>query len=278
VPHLIRGRRARARLNAFIYDIIRERRADPHDRGDLLSMLLLAEDEEDEGRRMTNVQVRDEAMTILLAGHETTANALTWTWYLVSQSPEIGRALHDEIDRVLQGRLPGAADIPALPYVQQIVAEAMRLYPPAWVIGRRALEPYQAGGYTIPARSIVLMSPWIVHRDPRHYPEPERFDPARWTAAFKASLPPFAYFPFGGGPRRCIGEPFALMELTLVVATLARRWQLELVPGHPVAPQPLVTLRARHGMRMTAHRRAPFADAGVQPIHRADTVTEPRTS
>jgi cytochrome P450 len=252
---LRRSRQSRERLDAIIYRLIRERRDSGADRGDLLSMLVLAQDEEDEGRRMTDAQVRDEAMTIFLAGHETTANALTWTWYLLSQAPAVERALHEEVDRVLGGRPPSIADIPALAFVERVVTEAMRLYPPAWIIGRRAIAAYEMRGYTVPARSIVLMSQWIVHRDGRYYTDPERFDPDRWTPEFKASIPPFAYFPFGGGPRRCIGESFAWMELTLILAMLAQRWRFDLVPHHPVVPQPLVTLRAKHGMKMTAHRR-----------------------
>jgi len=256
LPHLRRSRLARARLDAIIYDLIRQRRASGADRGDLLSMLLLAQDEEDEGRRMSDRQVRDEAMTIFLAGHETTANALMWTWYLLSQDASAERALHEEVDGVLRGRLPTIADISALPCVERIVTEAMRLYPPAWIIGRRAIRPYPMNGYTAPERSILIMSPWIVHRDARYYPNPERFEPDRWTPAFKAAMPPFAYFPFGGGPRRCIGESFAWMELVLVVAALAQRWRFELVANHPVVPQPLVTLRAKYGMQMIAHRRS----------------------
>ena len=157
----------------------------------------------------------------------------------------------DEVDRVLQGRLPTVEDLPTLPYIERAVTEAMRLYPPAWLIGRRAIAEYAFGPYVAPPRAILIMSPFIVQRDARFYRDPERFDPDRWTAAFKASLPPFAYFPFGGGPRRCIGESFAWMELILIVATIAQRWDLRLVPGHPVAAQPLITLRAKHGMRMT---------------------------
>ena len=255
LPRLRRSRRARKRLDAIIYGLIRERRVSGADRGDLLSMLLLAQDEENEGRRMTDEQVRDEAMTIFLAGHETTANALMWTWYLLSQNPGAERALHEEVDRVLRGRRPTVADISALPYVERVVTESMRLYPPAWIVGRRAIEPYAMNGYTAPARAIVIMSQWIVHRDVRYYPEPERFDPDRWTPAFKAALPPFAYFPFGGGPRRCIGESFAWMELMLIVSTLAQRWRFELVADHPVLPQPLITLRAKYGIKMVARSR-----------------------
>jgi cytochrome P450 len=258
IPVMRRARVSRQRLDAIIYGIIAERRTSGRDHGDLLSMLLNARDEDDAGeagRGMTDEQVRDEAMTIFLAGHETTANALTWTWYLLSGAPEIEARVHEEIGRVLQGRLPAAADLGALTFVEKVVAESMRLYPPAWIVGRRAIDEYPIGGYVAPAKSLFLMSPWVVQRDARFFPEPERFDPDRWTPEFKASLPPFAYFPFGGGPRRCIGESFAWMELVLVVATIAQRWTLRLMPGHPVETQPLVTLRTKHGMRMTLQRR-----------------------
>jgi cytochrome P450 len=253
---MARARRARERLDRLIYSFIADRRAHPSDRGDLLSMLLLAQDEDD-GSVMTDVQVRDEAMTIFLAGHETTANALTWIWYLLSQSPDSEAKLHAELDRVLQGRLPTMADLPSLPFVEQVVAEAMRLYPPAWVVGRRAIDAYPIGGYVAPPRSIFLMSQWVMHRDARFFPNPDRFHPDRWTPEFKAALPKFAYFPFGGGPRQCIGESFAWMELVLVVATLAQQWTFALAPGHRVVPQPIVTLRAKGGMTMTLRSRVP---------------------
>jgi len=254
VPKLRRARIARARLDRIIYGMIAERRASGRDHGDLLSMLLAAQDEDDHGM-MTDSQVRDEAMTIFLAGHETTANALMWTWYLLSGAPEVTSTLHDEVDRVLQGRLPTMADIGSLPYIERVVTESMRLYPPAWLIGRRAIADYPVGPYVAAARSILIMSPYIIQRDARYYAEPERFNPDRWTPEFKATLPKFAYFPFGGGPRQCIGETFAWMELILIVATIAQRWDLRLVPGHPVELQPLITLRAKHGMRMTVTRR-----------------------
>jgi cytochrome P450 len=259
VPKLRRARAARAQLDAIIYGMIAERRRSRRDHGDLLSMLLSAQDEEAEGAagRMSDVQVRDEAMTIFLAGHETTANALTWTWYLLSTAPAVEARLHEEVDRALQGRLPRVADIASLPFVERVVTESMRLYPPAWLIGRRAIADCQLGAYLVPARTILVMSPFVTQRDGRFYPDPERFDPDRWTPDFRATLPKFAYFPFGGGPRQCIGESFAWMELILVVATIAQQWRLQLVPGHPVVPEPLVTLRTKHGMRMTAHRRDP---------------------
>jgi cytochrome P450 len=257
VPKLRRARAARAQLDAIIYGMIAERRRSQRDHGDLLSMLLSAQDEEAEGAagRMSDVQVRDEAMTIFLAGHETTANALTWTWYLLSTAPDVEAKLHAEVDLVLQGRLPRVADIASLPFVERVVTESMRLYPPAWLIGRRAIADYELGEYVVPARTILVMSPYVTQRDVRFYTDPERFDPDRWTPEFRATLPKFAYFPFGGGPRQCIGESFAWMELVLLVATIAQRWRLQLVPGHPVVPEPLVTLRTKHGVRMTVHQR-----------------------
>jgi cytochrome P450 len=255
IPALRRSRAARETLDAIIYKMIAERRRAPSDRGDLLSMLLMAQDEEAGGGGMTDVQVRDEAMTIFLAGHETTATALSWTWYLLSQSPEVEATLHEEVDRVLGGRTPTMADIPSLPYVEKVVTESMRLYPPAWIIGRRALQDYAIGDYLVPARGIVIISPYVLHHDARHFPDPERFLPERWTPEFKAKLEPFAYCPFGGGARRCIGESFAWMELVLVLSALAQRWTLRLVPGHPVVPQPVVTLRIKNGLKMTVHQR-----------------------
>jgi cytochrome P450 len=255
LPATLRFRKARARLDATIYRMINERRQSGADRGDLLSMLLLAQDTEGDGGGMTDLQLRDEAMTIFLAGHETTANAMTWTWYLLSQHPDVESRLHAEIDAALGGRLPTTDDLAALPYTRMVLAESMRLYPPAWIIGRRALGPFEASGYEIPARSIILASQYVTHRDARWFPEPERFDPERFTPERQAERPKFAYFPFGGGPRVCIGEQFAWMEGILLLATIAQRWRLRLVPGHPVALQPIITLRPKHGMKMTVGAR-----------------------
>lgn len=255
LPSMRRFREGRARLDATIYRIIGERRADPTDRGDLLSMLMAAQDSEGDGGSMSNLQLRDELMTLFLAGHETTANALTWTWFLLSQHPQVEGRLHEELDRALSGRLPHADDLPQLIYTEKVVAESMRLYPPAWIIGRRTLGEYEISSYRLPANTLMLMSPFIMHRDDRYYPEPLRFDPERWTPEAKATRPKFSYFPFGGGSRQCIGEAFAWMEGVLLVATLAQRWRLRLLPGHPVATRPLVTLRPKFGMKMTVERR-----------------------
>jgi cytochrome P450 len=256
--------KAKQRLDSIIYRIIDERRKTGEDRGDLLSMLLLAQDEEGDRSTMTNAQLRDEAMTLFVAGHETTANALTWSWYLLSQHPGAEAKLHREIDAVLAGKLPTAEDVPRLRYTEMVFAEAMRLYPPAWTMGRRAFSDYEVGGYIIPAGSIVLMSPWVMHHDPRYYPDPFRFNPERWTVEARESRPKFSYFPFGGGPRVCIGESFAWMEGVLLIATLAQLWKLRLAPGQQVEPEPKVTLRPRHGMRMVVSARVgAFAEASV---------------
>lgn len=254
-PAVRRFNAARARLDNTIYRMIDERRRTGEDRGDLLSMLLMATDTEGDGSGMNDAQLRDEALTIFLAGHETTANALTWTWYLLSQHPAVEARMHAEIAASLSGRVPGYGDLAALPYTRMVFAESMRLYPPAWAIGRRALASFEVRGYTVPKRSVVLMNQYIMHRDPRYFPDPERFDPERWTAEAQAERPKFSYFPFGGGTRVCIGEQFAWMEGILLIASIAQHWRMRLVQGHPVDVQPLITLRPRHGMRMTLERR-----------------------
>ena len=255
VPPMIRFRRARARLDAIVYRMIEERRRTGADRGDLLSMLMLARDEEGDGGRMSDEQLRDEAITILLAGHETTANALTFAWRLLARHPEAERRLQAEADAVLGDRAATVDDVPRLPWARAVFAEALRLYPPAWILGYRNLRPIALGGHRIARDSLILMSQWIVHRDERWWPEPERFAPERWTDDAPAALagadrPRFAYFPFGGGPRQCIGEQFAWMEGTLVLAAIAQRWRLRPVPGAVVEPEPLITLRPKHGIHM----------------------------
>jgi cytochrome P450 len=255
LPSFRRFQKARDRLDSIILRMIKERRASGVDRGDLLSMMLLAQDEEGGGGHMTDMQLRDEAMTILLAGHETTANALTWTWYLLSQHPEAEEKVHAELDRVLAGRLPTVTDLARLPYTEMVLIESMRLYPPAWIVGRRALDDYEIYPYLIPARSLILISQYVTHHDPRCYPEPFHFDPQRWAPEVRVTRPRFAYFPFGGGPRQCIGESFAWMETLLTIATLAQSWRMRLVPGHPIELQPRITLRPKHGMAMTLEAR-----------------------
>jgi cytochrome P450 len=256
LPLVLRAKAARTRLNNWLAGLIHERRADGIDRGDLLSMLLEARDPEDDGRGMTDRQIRDEMVTLLLAGHETTAVALTWTWYLLSQHPEVEAKLHAEVAAVLGDRPPTIADVPALAYTRMVFAEAIRLYPPAWSFDRQAVRNVQIGDYLIPQGSLVVVSPYLVHHDPRWYPDPERFDPERWRPEAAVERPKFSYFPFGGGTRMCIGEQFAWMEGILVLATLAQRWRLRHVPGHVVALDPLVTLRPKSGMPMRLERRS----------------------
>ncbi len=247
---------SRARLDETVYRLIRERReSGDEDQGDLLSMLLMAHDEEGDGSGMTDLQIHDEAMTIFLAGHETSANAMTWAWYLHSQHPEVEARLHEEVDRVLEGRLPEMEDVPRLPYVRQVFAESMRLYPPLWAIGRRPLKDVSLGEYTLKEGTIVILSPWVTHHDKRHFPEPMRFDPDRWTPEEEAKRPKFSYFPFSAGSRQCLGEAFAWMETTLAIAAVAQKWKLVLEPGHRVELQPQLTLRSRYGMKMRAEKR-----------------------
>ena len=255
LPQNKRFKRAKKRLDETIYRIINERRRSGEDHGDLLSMLLFSQDEEGTGS-MTDEQVRDEVMTLFLAGHETTANALTWTWYLLSQHEEVEARLHAEIDEVLGERTrPTVDDVQRLRYTEMVLTESMRLYPPAWALGRLAVKETVIDGYSIAPGSLVLMSQYVTHRDARFYTDPLVFDPERWTVEAREARPQFAYFPFGAGARRCIGEGFAWMEGALLIATLARRWQMRHVPSHPVDIQPLITLRPKHGMLMTVHQR-----------------------
>ena len=254
-PQSIRFKRARKTLDKIIYNIIDERRSEGRDTGDLLSMLLLAQDETD-GTGMTDEQVRDEAMTLFLAGHETTANALTWTWYLLSQNPEAEARLHAELDTLLGGRVPTIDDVPNLKYTEQVIAESMRLYPPAWALGRYAIEDHELGGFAIPKGSTVLSSQYILQRDPRFWDRPTEFLPARWESqSVKEAGQKNIYYPFGGGIRRCIGESFAWAEGILLLATLARKWRLELIPGQSIEPKPMITLRPKYGVRMSISAR-----------------------
>jgi cytochrome P450 len=237
------------RLDAIIYRILARRRADGgEDRGDLLSMLLSAQDED--GGRMSDAQLRDEVLTLFLAGHETTANALAWALFLLSRTPEVDARLDEELRSVLGGRAPELADLPRLVYVEHVVTESMRLYPPAWAIAREAIEPIEIGGVRFPKGTPLWMSQWVVHRDPRHFVDPDAFRPERWADGLAKRLPKFAYFPFGGGPRFCIGSAFATMETTLLLATIAQRFRFEMAPGARVVPYPAITLRPRYGLSM----------------------------
>jgi cytochrome P450 len=241
-------------LDGVVQDIITEHRRLDADKGDLLSMLLLARDEET-GEGMNDRQVRDEVMTLLLAGHETTSNALTWTWYLLSQHPDAESRLHAELEQVLGGRIPTVEDLPRLPYTRMVLEEALRLYPPAVGFNRKALADDEVGGYFVPANTLIWLSPYMTHRHPDYWEHPEVFDPERFSPERSTGRPHFAYFPFGGGPRLCIGSNFAMMEAQLVLATIAQRYQLRLVPDHQVEPQVLLSLRPRNGLPMSLLER-----------------------
>ena len=253
-PHNVRFEMAARRLDEIVRTIIEDRRKSGEDRGDLLSMLVVAEDED--GERMTDKQLRDEVMTLFLAGHETTANALSWTFWLLSLTPHAENKLAEELERVLGGRTPTISDLPNLPCVERVVKESMRLYPPVWVVGREAIAECEVGSYQMPTGTTALMSQWVMHRDPRYHESPERFDPDRWTAEYAKALPRFAYFPFGGGPRQCIGASFAMTEACLILATVAQRFRMDLAPGQRVEPYASITLRPKEGIRMSLVERS----------------------
>lgn len=255
IPPATAARRSHENLDRVIYGIINKRRDSGKDEGDLLSMLLLAQDEED-GSGMSDKQVRDEALTLFIAGHETTANALIFTWYLLSQNPEKESKLHEELDRVLAGRIPVMEDVQALKYTESVVAESMRLFPPAWAIGRLSVDDHHFGGFDVPAKSLVLVSPYTIQRDARFWESAEDFIPERWeTKSIRQAGQEFIYIPFSRGVRSCIGESFAWMELVLIVATLAQKWKLRVVPEQKFGLNPLMTLRPKYGMKMKAERR-----------------------
>jgi cytochrome P450 len=244
--------RARKRIDAVAHRMIEAHRQHHSDGSSLLDLMLAASPD----RSLASEKLlRDQVITIFLAGYETVANALSWTWYLLSQNPECERRFHEEIDGKLQGRLPAYEDVPRLRYVEMVMAESMRLYPPAWAMGRYALHDFQLGEFFLPAKTTVLMSQFITHRDPRFFPDPLRFDPERFTPEAKARRAKFTYFPFGAGFRQCIGESFAWMEGVLLLATLGQKWKLRLVSDHPVEPEPLITLRPKYGMRMSLEAR-----------------------
>ena len=253
-------RRVIAEFDAMVARLLTERRADGIDRGDLLSMLLAARDPET-GEGMSDKQLRDEILTIFLAGHETTANALTWTWYLLARHPEAEARLHDELDRVLGGRPPSFADLAELKWTRMVLEEAMRLYPPAHTISRTALGEDRIGGVRVPRGASITISIYVTHRSPNIWPEPERFDPERFAPAAVAGRHRFAYLPFGGGPRICIGSSFAMAEAQVIIAAIAQRYRLRLAPGHVVEPIGLVTLRAKSGVWVTLEPRTTRAAA-----------------
>lgn len=255
LPANNRFNKAKDKLDTIIYRLIEERRENPGEKTDLLSMLLEAQDEEGGGEGMTDLQVRDEALTLFLAGQESTANSLVWTWYLISTHLQVEKKIHEEIDSILNGRLPTLDDLGKLSYTQNVFKETLRLYPPAWAVARQVKEDYEVGGYVIPAGADIFMSQYVVHRDARLYKEPDRFIPERWESEETNDLPRFAYFPFGGGTRRCIGEPFAWMEGVLLIATIASKWKMRLVPHQKIVPQALITIRPKNGMNMILERR-----------------------
>jgi cytochrome P450 len=252
-------------IRGTLQDILTRRRASGEDRGDLLSMLLQATDTEGDGARMTDGQLQDELITLFLAGHETTANTLAWAWWLLSRNPEAEAKVHDELDRVLQGRAPTFEDLPRLTYTDHVITETLRLLPTVWLLGREAMEPVSLGGYTLPKGHTVWMSQWVVHRDPRFYNDPERFLPDRWADGLAKRLPRYAYFPFGGGPRICIGNQFAQMESVLLLAAIARKFRLRIADDFTPILQATMTLRADGGIPAILEARRPATAEMVAP-------------
>src|SRR5580692_9322940 len=251
-PGLAAFVRARKRIDAVVYRMIAAHRQRGFHGGSLLDLMLAASPDDSAASEQS---LRDQVITIFLAGYETVANALSWTWYLLSQNPECERRFHAEIDRELQGRLPTFDDVARLRYVEMVLAESMRLYPPAWAMGRQARADFQLGDFFLPAKTTVLMSQFVTHRDARFFSDPLRFDPERFAPEAKSRRTKLTYFPFGAGVRQCIGESFAWMEGVLLLATIGQKWKLKLAPGHRVEPEPLITLRPKYGMRMFVESR-----------------------
>jgi cytochrome P450 len=255
LPSTLRFRRAVRELDAVIYRMIERRRQDGAKGNDVLSLLMQARDDETQ-RQMTEKQLRDEVLTLLIAGHETTANVLSWIFYLLADAPEVDRRLHEEARAVLDGREGfTAGDVDRLEYARHVILEGLRLYPPGWFVGREAQSDVQLGGYTVPKGAVVMLSQYVMHRDARFFDEPERFKPERWEGGLLERLPRGAYFPFSAGDRHCIGEGFAWQEALLVLATLAERWTFELAPGQTIRPRPSVTLRPDGSIKMIARPR-----------------------
>jgi cytochrome P450 len=245
---------AKERLDKTIYGIIDERRKDPLENGDLLSLLLKAQLDE-KGTGMSNVQIRDEALTLLLTAFDTTSLALTWTWYLLSQNPEFEEHLYKEIDEVLQGRTPTIEDYSKLPYTKKIFEESMRIYPPIYIIARESINEFSIGDYVVPGGAIILASPYLIHHDPRFHPNPEKFDPEGFAQRLESSNSKYEYFPFSVGPRSCIGQHYAMLEGVLVLAAIAQKWKLRTIPGQKVQMEQLLNLRPKNGLQMTVHKR-----------------------
>jgi cytochrome P450 len=245
-------------IDRIVYRIIAERRASGSDEGDLLSMLLQAQDED--GSQMSDAQLRDEVMTLFLAGHETTALSLSWSWYLLATHPHAEQKFHAELDEVLGGRAPDVSDLPNLKYTEMIAKEAMRLYPPAYAVGREAIEDTEIGGYRVPRKTQLFAFQWVTHRDPRYFERPNEFEPERWASESIQRLPKYAYFPFGGGPRQCIGNYFAMMEVVLMMATIGQRFRFSLAEGFQMEVLPVLSLRPKNGIRVRLFHRA--HDAG----------------
>jgi cytochrome P450 len=260
-PANVRLQRAIRQLDAVVFRMIADRRHNIGERGDLLSILLQAQDADDDSR-MSDRQVRDEVMTLFLAGHETTAVALSWTWYLLARYPEVDARLAEELRVVLAGRSPMVTHLPALRYTEMVVMESMRLYPPAYGIARQVAKPTEVAGHPMGAGAFVIIPTWVVHRDARWFDEPEEFRPERWDRDGARSLPRFAYLPFGGGSRQCIGNTFAMMEAVLILAAIAQRFRLALASGQRVVPAPSITLRPEPGIRMHVERRGPPTPQG----------------
>jgi cytochrome P450 len=252
-PKNRRARRELAAMDAIIYKIIAERQAEKNSvaHQDLLALLMDAMDED--GSHMTPQQLHDETITLFIAGHETTSQMLSWTWYALSQNPQIAVRLREELTGVLSGRAPDGADLARLPYLQAVMNETLRLYPPAYITAREAIEPVALGGYEFTSGTAFLLSQWVSHRSPRFFDEPDVYKPERWLDGLAGRLPPGAYFPFGDGPRRCIGQGFALLEAATVIGLLAQRFDFSLVPGQTIVAEPLVTLRTKSGIRMQLH-------------------------
>jgi len=255
IPSTRRFFKAKARLDDTIYGMIAARQRNKVNNRDLLSLLLNSQDEKVDGGGMNDQQVRDEALTLFLTAFDTTSTALTWVWYLLSQNPEAEAELHEELDRVLEGRVPTAEDVANLKYTRMVLGESMRMFPPSYVIPRQALEDFPIDKYVVPRGTIILMSPYLIHHDSRFHTNPEKFDPRAWDKHSRSANSKYEFFPFSRGPRACIGEPFAWMQGILVLASIAQFWRIKLAPGHPVEMLPLMNLRPKYGMLMTLHRR-----------------------